>query len=147
MAGEVTIACANQRSRASRSMPLLRLELRTLRHEAGPLPLAVRPGKRSGRLLAKADTSIWSRPAFAAFSRMPFMRASGANGLPFSMPSAASSPYIGRNFSTSGSASMISCSFSQYWILSSQRRQVPSISFSVMSTNVSSFGLAAVASG
>jgi hypothetical protein len=39
----------------------------------------------------------------AAFFKMPFIRASGANGLPFSMPSAASSPYWARESASGGS--------------------------------------------
>jgi hypothetical protein len=78
---------------------------------------------------------------------MDFMRASGLKGLPFSMRSSASKPYIGRYLGTSGSASMISCSISQYWMLSSQRRQVESIFLPLVSTIFTSSGFALLESG
>src|SRR5262249_40257099 len=147
MGGEAATAWANQRSRASTSSPagFSKSPLSEIR----PTHSHLRSFQtiRSGRLLAKADTNIWSRPAFEASSRITFILASGVNGLPFSIPSAESSPYIGRNSSTIGSALMIARSFSQYAILSSQRSDVQSSFFSETSTNFSGAGLADVASG
>ena len=61
----------------------------------------------SPRVPANADTSSWSRPAFAARSRIAVIRSSGSNGAPRPIPSDDSKPYIGRNSSTTGSASRI----------------------------------------
>ena len=47
---------------------------------------------RSGRRSANDATRIWSLAICAARSSIPFMRSLGANGWPFAMPSAASSP-------------------------------------------------------
>jgi hypothetical protein len=57
---------------------------------------------------------------------MLVMRASGANGFPFSMPTAATKPYIGRNSSNGGSSSSTLCSFCQNRMLSSHRSSVMS---------------------
>ena len=61
--------------------------------------------------------------------------ASGSKRRPFSTPSAASSPYIGRYSSGVGSLSITACSRRQYSRLSSQRSGVLSIVRLVTSTN------------
>ena len=75
------------------------------------------------------------------------MCTSGANGLPFSIPSVASNPYIGRNFSLIGSSLMMRDNTSQNCRLSSHARDVLSIFVWVVSMILIGEGLPACASG
>lgn len=124
-----------------------RLELGSVGNQADPLPFAVRPRKAVRPIAIERRYEKLVTTNLRSFFEDSFRTGIRCERLALFDTERRKQPYIGVNFSTRGSSSMIRFNTSQNWMLSSHLREVLSIAFSVVSTIAIGFGLLAVLRG